>query len=110
MHVLSLYFADKRQVLFKGSGRLQEAMLAALNRTPSTVSVIDAIAITLTAAGEVFDDDRRLFARRRSKVIAANAVLTRWMRTSQPRRASPSSGLRLHNGLASPSNAAMVIS
>jgi len=69
------YFADKREVLFKGSEHLQETMLAALNRTPSTVSVMDAIAIALTAAGEVFDDDRRLFARRRSKVIAAKAEL-----------------------------------
>jgi AcrR family transcriptional regulator len=69
------YFTDKREVLFKGSERLQETMLAALNQAPASVSAMDAIAIALTGAEAVFDDDRRQFARRRSTVIAANADL-----------------------------------
>jgi AcrR family transcriptional regulator len=69
------YFADKREVLFNGSERLQQTMCDALANAPAKVSAVEAITAALTSAGEFFDNDRRPFARSRSKVIAANADL-----------------------------------
>lgn len=69
------YFADKREVLFNGSERLQQTMVDALAQAPAEASAIDAIAAALTKAGDFFDDDRRPFARLRSTVIAANTDL-----------------------------------
>jgi len=69
------YFADKREVLFNGSERLQQAMVDAVTQAPADASAIDAIAAGLTSAGDFFDDDRRVFARVRSTVIAANTDL-----------------------------------
>ena len=69
------YFADKREVLFNGSERLQQTMVDALAKAPAGASAMDAIAAALTKAGDFFDDDRRPFARLRSAVIAANPDL-----------------------------------
>ncbi|HEY2623962.1 MAG TPA: TetR family transcriptional regulator [Dyella sp.] len=69
------YFADKREVLFHGSERLQQTMVDALAQAPAEASTVDAIAAALTKAGDFFDDDRRPIARLRSSVIAANADL-----------------------------------
>ena len=69
------YFADKREVLFNGSERLQQTMVDALAQAPAKASAIDAIAAALTKAGDFFDDERRPFARLRSSVIAANTDL-----------------------------------
>jgi AcrR family transcriptional regulator len=69
------YFADKREVLFNGSERLQQTMVDALAQAPAAASAIDAIAAALTRAGDFFDDERRPFARLRSSVIAANTDL-----------------------------------
>jgi AcrR family transcriptional regulator len=69
------HFADKREVLFTGSERLQQAMVDALAAAPAEASALDAVAAALMQAGEFFDDERRPFARRRSAVIAANASL-----------------------------------
>lgn len=65
------YFADKREVLFNGSEHLQQAMVDVLAK----VSAMDAIAAALMKAGDFFDEERRPFARLRSKVIAANPDL-----------------------------------
>jgi AcrR family transcriptional regulator len=69
------YFADKREVLFNGSERLQQTMVDALVQAPTSASALDAIAAALTKAGDFFDDERRPFARVRSSVIAANTEL-----------------------------------
>ena len=69
------YFADKREVLFNGSERLQQSMVDALARAPAGASAVDAIAAALTDARLFFDAERRPFARLRSSVIAANADL-----------------------------------
>jgi AcrR family transcriptional regulator len=69
------YFADKREVLFNGSERLQQTMVDALTLAPAGVSALDAIAAALTQAGTFFDGERRPFARLRSTVIAANTDL-----------------------------------
>ena len=69
------YFADKREVLFNGSERLQQTMIDALAQAPAEASAIDAVAEAVMQAGEFFDDERRPFARLRSVVIAANTEL-----------------------------------
>jgi AcrR family transcriptional regulator len=69
------YFVDKREVLFKGSERLQEVMVEALAQAPKDATAIDAAAAALAKAGDFFDDERRPFARLRSAVIAATPEL-----------------------------------
>jgi AcrR family transcriptional regulator len=69
------YFADKREVLFNGSERLQQTIVNALAQAPVEASPVDAIAVALTKAGDFFDDHLRPFARVRSMVIAANTDL-----------------------------------
>jgi AcrR family transcriptional regulator len=69
------YFADKREVLFTGSERLQQSMVEALASAPAPAGAMDAIGVALNQAGDFFDDERRPFARLRSTVIAANGEL-----------------------------------
>src|ERR1700679_3793706 len=45
------HFADKREVLFGGSGSLQDLLVGTLASTPDSVPPIDAIAAALAAAG-----------------------------------------------------------
>jgi AcrR family transcriptional regulator len=69
------YFADKREVLFSGSERLQQLMAGALARAPAAATPIEAVAAALTAPAEFFNDELRPFSRLRNTVIAANAEL-----------------------------------
>ena len=68
------HFADKREVLFNGSDRLQLAMVDALLKAPARASAVGAVAAALEASA-VFLGDNRAFARQRSAVIAATAEL-----------------------------------
>jgi AcrR family transcriptional regulator len=68
------YFADKREVLFHGSERLQQIMVSALINAPAHATAIEAVAAALDATAGFFVDNRR-FARQRQSVIAANADL-----------------------------------
>jgi AcrR family transcriptional regulator len=68
------HFADKREVLFNGSERLQQTMVSALIGAPTHATAIEAIAAALDATAAFFHDNRE-FARQRSTVIAANADL-----------------------------------
>jgi AcrR family transcriptional regulator len=68
------YFADKREVLFHGSERLQQTMISALKAAPASATPVEAIAAALDATGGFFGDNREL-ARQRRSVIAANAEL-----------------------------------
>ena len=69
------YFADKREVLFNGSERLQETMVGALASAPADASPIGAIGAALLAPTGFFSEERRPFSRLRNVVIAANAEL-----------------------------------
>ncbi len=69
------YFADKREVLFNGSERLQESMAGALASAPADATPIAAIAAALQAPADFFSEERRPFSRLRNTVIAANAEL-----------------------------------
>ena len=68
------HFADKREVLFAGSGLLQDLLVSTLASTPDSEAPIDAIAAALEAAGALLQE-RREYARQRQAVIAANAEL-----------------------------------
>jgi AcrR family transcriptional regulator len=69
------YFADKREVLFNGSERLQAAMTSALASAPANATAITGIAAALQAPADFFTAERRPFSRLRNAVIAANAEL-----------------------------------
>jgi AcrR family transcriptional regulator len=68
------HFADKREVLFAGSSELQELLVHTLAATPGEMAPIDAVAAALGAAGALLQE-RRVHARRRQSIIAANAEL-----------------------------------
>lgn len=68
------HYADKREVLFAGSGELQELFVRAVADAPEAAAPIDAMAVGLDAVSQVFAD-RRDFARARQAVIMANAEL-----------------------------------
>lgn len=68
------HYTDKREVLFGGSGALQELFVRAVAEAPESAAPIDAIAAGLEAVSAVFVG-RREQARRRQAVIAANAEL-----------------------------------
>jgi AcrR family transcriptional regulator len=68
------HFADKREVLFGGAGRLQELMVSAVADAPATALPIDAVMGAVVAAGDLLQQ-RRDFARQRQAVIVANAEL-----------------------------------
>jgi AcrR family transcriptional regulator len=68
------HFADKREVLFGGSGALQALFVDKVAGAPESAAPIDAVAAALHAV-EAFFHDRRDIARRRQSVIAANVEL-----------------------------------
>jgi AcrR family transcriptional regulator len=68
------HYADKREVLFAGSGELERLFVDAVAGAPSSAAPVDALAVGLDAVCEVFAD-RRAFARKRHAVIAATAEL-----------------------------------
>ena len=68
------YFADKREVLFWGAGRLQELVVSTAASAPDTAAPIDTVAAALEAAGALLQE-RREGARQRQAIIAANAEL-----------------------------------
>jgi len=68
------YFADKREVLFWGAGRLQESLVSAVVGAPDSTAPIDAVIAALEASGAVFQEHREHSVQRQA-VIAANAGL-----------------------------------
>ena len=68
------YFTDKREVLFNGSERLQQTMMAGLVNAPAKASAIEAVAAALDASAGFFGSNRE-FARQRRAVIAAHPDL-----------------------------------
>jgi AcrR family transcriptional regulator len=68
------YFADKREVLFWGQGRLRELYVRTIEAAPESAVPIDAVAAALLAAVPVFHERRQL-ARQRQAVIDANPGL-----------------------------------
>ena len=68
------HFADKREVLFRGSNELESLLVAAIAAAPEPTAPIDAIAAALDAAGRAMQENRD-GARLRQSVIVANPEL-----------------------------------
>jgi AcrR family transcriptional regulator len=68
------HFADKREVLFSGGSVLEEEIISALDRTPKSLSAIDAVGVAVEAGGALFAG-RRGYAQQRQAIISANAEL-----------------------------------
>lgn len=69
------HFADKREVLFRGSEELQKLIVDAVDAAPASARPIEAISAGLQAAGAIFDADRRPHSLKRQSVIDANPEL-----------------------------------
>src|SRR5947208_14452625 len=68
------HFADKREVLFSGTGLLRELLVDTIAGMPDSTAPIEAVAAALDAAGARLQE-RRPYSRQRQTVIAANADL-----------------------------------
>jgi AcrR family transcriptional regulator len=68
------HFADKREVLFRGSEFLSEGMVAAVHQAPAEASPLDAVTRALDAAAAKLGVDHS-YAKRRMSVIHANPEL-----------------------------------
>ena len=68
------HFADKREVLFSGSGDLHELLVSAVTNAPASYAPIDVVAGALGRAGELLGQHRQ-WSRSRQLVIEANVEL-----------------------------------
>ncbi|MFD8373329.1 TetR/AcrR family transcriptional regulator [Streptomyces sp. NPDC059688] len=68
------HYADKREVLFAGSGELQDLFARAVAEAPERAAPVDALAAGLDAVSGAFTD-RWEHARRRHAVVVANPEL-----------------------------------
>jgi AcrR family transcriptional regulator len=68
------HFADKREVLFWGSERLQQQMVAAIEAAPASASAFAMIGAALAAAAAAFEEVRE-FAQLRHRIIASSPEL-----------------------------------
>jgi AcrR family transcriptional regulator len=68
------HFADKREVLFEGSGTLQEFVVGAIVSAPVSVPPIEAVSAAMEGAASLLEE-RRDFARQRAAAIVANSSL-----------------------------------
>jgi AcrR family transcriptional regulator len=68
------YFADKREVLFRGSELLEQQMVAAIEAAPESASALAMIGAALDAAAVRFEEVRE-FAGLRHRIIASSREL-----------------------------------
>ena len=69
------YFADKREVLFYGSGMLQDRLVQGIDDAPAALSPIDAVGAALEAAAEPSSRSAASSSRQRQAIVAANPEL-----------------------------------
>ena len=67
------YFADKREVLFEGSQRLQDHVVAVISAAPDALSPFDTVAEAVVGLGALLPEVD--YARRRWAAISANSSL-----------------------------------
>jgi AcrR family transcriptional regulator len=67
------HFADKREVLFAGAGRLEEAAVSGASNAAESATPLDVAAAGLEAAAALLTDVE--FSRRRQRIISANVEL-----------------------------------
>jgi AcrR family transcriptional regulator len=68
------YFADKREVLFYGSGMLRDGLVKGIEDAPAGLPPIDAVGMALEAVTGIFEERGEL-ARQRQAVVAATPEL-----------------------------------
>src|SRR5438270_4126122 len=68
------YFADKREVLFRGQARLKEIALNTIARQPANAAPLDMVMAALEDMGNAIPN-RPEFTRQRQAVIASNPEL-----------------------------------
>jgi AcrR family transcriptional regulator len=68
------YFADKREVLFYGSGMLQDTLVQRIEEAPDGLSPIDVVGAALEGTAELLEERREL-ARQRQVIVAATPEL-----------------------------------
>lgn len=68
------HYADKREVLFAGSGELNDVLARAVAQAPESATPMDAVAAALEGAAAVLEA-RQEHARQRQSVIDANSDL-----------------------------------
>jgi AcrR family transcriptional regulator len=95
------YFADKREVLFWGSGAFQELLVGTLTRAPASTSPMDAVAAALEAAGALLEE-RREYSRQRHTVISSNGELRERELIKLATLASALAGALRERGVAEP--------
>jgi AcrR family transcriptional regulator len=69
------YFADKREVLFYGSGMLKDGLVQGIEDAPAGLPPIDAVGASLEAIADSIFEERHDRARQRQVIIAATAEL-----------------------------------
>lgn len=68
------HFSDKREVLFSGAHALQELLVNTVVNAPASATPLEAVALSLDAAGELFNP-RREFSVQRQRIIEGSAEL-----------------------------------
>lgn len=68
------HFSDKREVLFSGAQALQDLLVNTVIDAPPTATPIEAVALALAAAGNLFDE-RKAFSVQRQHIIDGSAEL-----------------------------------
>jgi AcrR family transcriptional regulator len=94
------YFADKREMLFDGSGRLQQLMVDAVAAAPATATPLEAVGAALEAVGAVFVDLD--YSRTRQFVIASDASLQERELIKRERLAAAVAGALRARGIGEP--------
>lgn len=95
------YFADKREVLFRGDGVLEELVTRAVAEAADSVAPIDAVAEGLCGFAEIIRG-RRDQDRRRRQVIAANPELQERELIKMSRLAAATSDALRRRGVGEP--------
>ncbi|GGR13009.1 TetR family transcriptional regulator [Deinococcus ruber] len=95
------HFTDKREVLFRGAGLLQDHILNALLAAPVSSTPLDAVTIGLEAAGDFFQGNPER-SRIRQSIIQANAELQARELSKMAALATAISGALRQRGVSDP--------
>ncbi|WP_394831047.1 TetR family transcriptional regulator [Pendulispora rubella] len=63
------YFPDKREVLFWGSGKLEELLVDGVTRAPDSTGPMDAVTAALEAVAPIFEERRDLVRQRHTLIV-----------------------------------------
>ena len=69
------HFADKREVLFHGSGMLRDGLVKGIEDAPAGLPPIDAVGAALEAVADSLFEERRDRARQRQAIVVATPEL-----------------------------------